>query len=76
MKLKDCGIFGVSSQEYLSYAIRNRQEWEVKGEGLVAIMAEKAKTLWTSNAVPVNSFPALQDIDSAPQEEMSFEIEI
>ena len=27
-KLKDCGVFGVSSDEYLNYAERNRQEWE------------------------------------------------
>ena len=30
-KLKDCGIFGVSSDEYLNYAEKNRQEWEKKG---------------------------------------------
>lgn len=39
-KLKDCGVFGVSSDEYLQYAISNRNEWERKGksvvEGLVA----------------------------------------
>ena len=30
-KLKDCGVFGVSSDEYLQYAISNRNEWEEKG---------------------------------------------
>jgi hypothetical protein len=49
MKLKDCGVFGVSSDEYLSYATRNRQEWEVKGEEIVAVMAERAKSLWDAN---------------------------
>eukprot|EP00934_Nitzschia_sp_Nitz4_P002089 Nitzschia sp. Nitz4//scaffold18_size181773//131592//134526//NITZ4_001933-RA/size181773-processed-gene-0.62-mRNA-1//-1//CDS//3329540065//2089//frame0 len=34
-KLKDCQVFGVSSDEYLNYAEANRQEWEAKGEGLV-----------------------------------------
>merc|ERR1712154_422194 len=31
-KLSDCGVFGVSSDEYLNYATRNRKEWnsEVK----------------------------------------------
>ena len=27
-KLKDCGVFGVSSDEYLNYALANRREWE------------------------------------------------
>ncbi|CAB9505205.1 Receptor-type guanylate cyclase gcy [Seminavis robusta] len=34
-KLETCGVFGVSSHEYLSYAQANRREWEGKGEQLV-----------------------------------------
>ena len=34
-KLETCGVFGVSSQEYLNYAQHNRREWESKGEQLV-----------------------------------------
>ena len=34
-KLKDCGVFGVSSDEYLNYAIQNRAEWVRKGEVVV-----------------------------------------
>jgi class 3 adenylate cyclase len=34
-KLKDCGVFGVSSDECLNYAIENRREWEAKGEQIV-----------------------------------------
>ena len=30
-KLKECGVFGVSSAEYLQYAVENRAEWERKG---------------------------------------------
>ena len=37
-KLKDCGVFGVSSVEYLNYARKNREEWELKGEQVVAEM--------------------------------------
>jgi class 3 adenylate cyclase len=37
-KLQDCGVFGVSSYEYLNYAERNRAEWEAKGQELVAEM--------------------------------------
>jgi hypothetical protein len=31
-KLQECGVFGVSSDEYLQYAIANRQEWERRGK--------------------------------------------
>ena len=34
-KLKDCGVFGVSSDEFLNYAQANRDEWERKGESIV-----------------------------------------
>lgn len=34
-KLKDCGVFGVSSDEYLTYAEANRREWAEKGQGIV-----------------------------------------
>ncbi|CAB9524999.1 Receptor-type guanylate cyclase gcy [Seminavis robusta] len=34
-KLKECGVFGVSSDEYLSYAQANRREWAEKGEQIV-----------------------------------------
>jgi hypothetical protein len=37
-KLKDCGVFGVASDEYLNYAQENRKEWEVKGKSVVAAM--------------------------------------
>jgi hypothetical protein len=29
-KLDDCGVFGMSSDEYLNYAMKNRQEWETR----------------------------------------------
>jgi hypothetical protein len=35
MKLKECGVFGASSDEYLNYAQQNRAEWEAKGKNLV-----------------------------------------
>lgn len=35
-KLKECGVFGVSSDEYLQYALQNRLEWEERGEEIVA----------------------------------------
>ena len=41
MKLKSCGVFGVSSDEYLSYAQQNRHEWELKGKEFLAAMVDK-----------------------------------
>jgi hypothetical protein len=37
-KLKDCGVFGVCSDECLNYAMENRRMWEVHGEEVVADM--------------------------------------
>jgi hypothetical protein len=41
-KLKECGVFGVSSEEYLDYALRNRNEWERKGKEVSKTMLEAA----------------------------------
>lgn len=42
-KLKECGVFGVSSDEYLGFALENRMEWEVKGRDIVQSMALHAQ---------------------------------
>eukprot|EP00977_Amphora_coffeiformis_P020712 scaffold8447_cov186-Amphora_coffeaeformis.AAC.1 len=42
-KLKECNVFGVSSDEYLSYAMANKEEWEQKGQQIVAELVEKAQ---------------------------------
>ena len=42
-KLKECGVFGVSSSEYLDYAIRNREEWEIHGQEAVQEMIANVK---------------------------------
>jgi class 3 adenylate cyclase len=48
-KLNDCGVFGVSYHEYLSYAEENRAEWERKGheivEGLRRMVESKYESL-------------------------------
>ena len=41
-KLKDCGVFGVSSNEYFTYAVKNRAEWAARGKEVVALMKEAA----------------------------------
>jgi hypothetical protein len=40
-KLKACGVFGVSSDEYLNYAVSNRKEWEAVGRERVETMVAK-----------------------------------
>jgi len=40
-KLKECGVFGVSSVEYLTYAEKNRAEWFAKGNEVVEQMVQK-----------------------------------
>ena len=47
-KLKDCGVLGVSSDEYLTYAENNRNEWEEKGEDIVKSMVEKYRVMMDS----------------------------
>ena len=42
-KLKDCGVFGKSSDEYLNYAKANRKEWEARGEMVVQEMIESLR---------------------------------
>ncbi|KAG7374631.1 adenylate cyclase [Nitzschia inconspicua] len=37
-KLHECGVFGVFSDEYLTYALKNRREWEQKGKRIVSEM--------------------------------------
>jgi hypothetical protein len=39
-KLKDCNVFGVSSDECLNYAVKNRDEWEARGVEVLAEMME------------------------------------
>jgi len=43
-KLDSCGVFGVSSHEYLNYAMANRDEWVREGEKLVAEYLESFET--------------------------------
>ena len=42
-KLKDCGVFGVSSDVYLNYAMINRRKWEVEGDEITAGMISRLK---------------------------------
>lgn len=50
-KLKECGVFGVSSDEYLNYALSNRAEWEEKGKQLVEGIAKSLEQEYPPKAV-------------------------
>jgi hypothetical protein len=41
--LKECGVFGVSGDEYLNYAIQNRVEWESEGQSVIDTWLEYYK---------------------------------
>jgi hypothetical protein len=51
-KLKNCGVFGVSSEECLSYARQNRREWAAKGQEVVAELIEKVSEEYSQNSAP------------------------
>jgi hypothetical protein len=44
-KLKDCNVFGVSSDECLNYAVKNRAEWEARGVEVLGEMMEDMKKM-------------------------------
>jgi hypothetical protein len=54
-KLRDCGVFGVSSDEYLNYAEKNRDEWERKGREVVATMVETTQHKFPHGVVPASA---------------------
>ena len=67
-KLKECNVFGVSSDEYLNYALQNRAEWEDRGKEIVEEMkGEMAR----SNRSPRGSFYGDGSVrrNSMPEEE-------
>lgn len=43
-RLKQCGVFGTAGDEYLGYALKNRQEWTEKGHLLVMQYEKWAET--------------------------------
>jgi class 3 adenylate cyclase len=42
-KLRDCGVFGPTSDENLNYAKSNRAQWEKEGRGIVLKMLDQAE---------------------------------
>jgi hypothetical protein len=54
-KLKDCGVFGVSGDEYLQYAQNNRREWEQRGQEVVNEMIEVAQEKQRNAPIPLET---------------------
>ena len=48
LSLKECEVFGVSSDEYRTYAEKNRAEWEKKGQEVVEAMVEEIQNEYDS----------------------------
>lgn len=46
-KLRDCGVFGPTSDENLDYAKSNRSMWEKEGKAIVAEMLQKVENKHT-----------------------------
>jgi hypothetical protein len=53
-KLKECGVFGVSSDEYLGFALDNRMEWEMKGQEVVQSMTLETQNKFGRRSRPDN----------------------
>ena len=71
-KLKDCGVFGVSSDEYLNYATKNRNEWVSRGKEIVAEYMTTVKDLKANNVLTAEE----SDEESSLSSEFEDEIEI
>jgi hypothetical protein len=67
-KLKDCGVFGVSSEEYLQYAEKNRKEWEEKGKQVTQELHMKARSEYLPHSKPqIVSFLAVDELSDASE---------
>lgn len=51
-KLKECGVFGVSSGEFLNYALNNRAEWMEKGKLVTAELADLVQKKYGEKPIP------------------------
>jgi hypothetical protein len=69
-KLKECGVFGVSSDEFLNYALENRSRWVEHGEETVNEFLQKAHAHFDVPGVnephPEEDFPHAEPAEKAP----------
>jgi hypothetical protein len=50
-------VFGISSDEYLNYAMQNRRQWEEQGESVLAEMIDNAERAERADAVAAARMP-------------------
>ena len=62
-KLRDCGVFGPTSDENLTYAQNNRSMWVKDGVSIVKEMLKNAESLLPKNA----DLDAVADENSGPK---------
>jgi len=55
-RLKECGVYGVSNEEYYGFAVENRREWEMKGQDVVQAMIR-----WAQKRYPIESHPRAKE---------------
>ena len=63
-KLKECNVFGVSSDECLNYALQNRAEWEERGQDIVKEMQQAIE----------DKVRAAEAWESTPEEELDINL--
>jgi hypothetical protein len=63
MKLKECGVFGASGYEYISYVMKNKKEWERKGRQVVQEMVLLYKDAEEDDDSSFNSSYDSDDLD-------------
>jgi class 3 adenylate cyclase len=66
-KLKECAVFGVASDEFLTYACDNRSEWEAKGEAIVGQMKAEVIAEETKKSKAIVNDTIQEDIEEGSQ---------
>lgn len=51
-KLRDCGVFGPTSDENLNYAVNNRQMWEKQGQKITEDMHKRVEAEYNQQRLP------------------------
>ena len=72
--MAECGVFGVSSDEYLNYAHKNRDEWEQRGEEELKAMINRLKKKQRVDSVYVHREEVLHIDEEGPQEDVIVEL--
>lgn len=66
MKLKECGVFGVSHDEFLNYARINREEWQNSGREITTELVQREQR---ESELKAKSYPDDLDESSGEEEE-------